>query len=450
MLRDGKAAVYRKYPFTVIVKAPEESAAPSPLRLKIDPGSRVTGLAIVNDAKAEIVWAGELTHKGTQIKAALDKRRQLRRGRRSRNLRYRPARFDNRGRGHCHGCGRNPAKNKDLCRPCAAKPRAERGPVLAARRLPPSLMSRVHNTETWVKRLRAAFPITAISVERVRFDTQLMENPDISGVEYQQGELAGYEVREYLLEKWGRQCAYCGKGNVPLEIEHIIPKSRNGSNRVSNLTIACEPCNKKKDKLTAEEFGHPKVQVQARLPLRDAAMMNATRYCIVDMLRETGLPVETGTGGRTKYQRTRGGFPKSHWADAAFVGESTPTRLRMGRGSVLEIRARSFGKVGRRQVIWVDASGFPRKDRGPKAGVRFFGWQTGDMVRDAAGQVGRLSVRASGSFLFTPRGGGKASTLNRKNIAALVSRCGSFEYSHERLEMVAAHSPESAVQKTAD
>ena len=31
-----------------------------------------------------------------------------------------------------------------------------------------------------------------------------MENAEISGVEYQQGELQGYEVREYLLEKWGR------------------------------------------------------------------------------------------------------------------------------------------------------------------------------------------------------------------------------------------------------
>ena len=55
---------------------------------------------------------------------------------------------------------------------------------------------------------------------------QLMANPEISGIEYQQGELQGYEVREYLLEKFGRKCAYCGAENVPLEVEHIIPKSR--------------------------------------------------------------------------------------------------------------------------------------------------------------------------------------------------------------------------------
>src|SRR5262249_52051827 len=59
------------------------------------------------------------------------------------------------------------------------------------------------------------------------------------GVLYQQGALAGYEVREYLPEKWGRKCAYCGAQNLPLQIEHLIPKERGGSNRISNLTLAC-------------------------------------------------------------------------------------------------------------------------------------------------------------------------------------------------------------------
>ncbi len=76
-------------------------------------------------------------------------------------------------------------------------------------------------------------------MELVRFDTQLMQNPEIGGVEYQQGQLQGYEIREYLLEKGGRKCADCGLVDAPLEVEHIIPKSWGGSNRVSNLTLAC-------------------------------------------------------------------------------------------------------------------------------------------------------------------------------------------------------------------
>ena len=208
MLKDGNAAIYRKHPFTIILPPARSQyllplfddeqpavagpVAPEKLRVKIDPGSRTTGLAVVNDARKEIVWAGELKHRGPEIKKALDARRALRRGRRNRHTRYRPARFNNR-----------------------SKPDGW---------LAPSLMSRVYNVETWVRRLRASFPIGAISMEMARFDTQLMQNPDISGVEYQQGELAGYEVREYLLEKWQRKCAYCGKTDVPLEIEHIVPR----------------------------------------------------------------------------------------------------------------------------------------------------------------------------------------------------------------------------------
>ncbi|HCF4344178.1 TPA: HNH endonuclease, partial [Pseudomonas aeruginosa] len=93
-----------------------------------------------------------------------------------------------------------------------------------------------------------------LAVERVKFDMQAIQNPEISGVQYQQGELAGYEVREYLLEKWGRCCAYCDAENTPLEIEHIVPRSAGGSDRVPNLTLACRPCNQRKGNQPVEVF----------------------------------------------------------------------------------------------------------------------------------------------------------------------------------------------------
>lgn len=85
-----------------------------------------------------------------------------------------------------------------------------------------------------------------------------------------------------------------------LEIEHIIPKSRGGTNRVSNLTVACHECNQNKCNLTAEEFGFPEIQEQAREPLKDAAIMNAVRWELYNKLKQTGLPIECGTGARTK------------------------------------------------------------------------------------------------------------------------------------------------------
>ena len=211
LLSTGQAAVFRRYPFTIILKKKVESPAVEPLRLKIDPGSKTTGLAIVNDASGEVVWAAELTHRGEAIKAVLDARRAVRNSRRRRKTRYRKPRFLNR-----------------------RKPKGW---------LPPSLLSRVANEETWAYRLVRFCFITAISQELARFDTQAMQNPEVSGVQYQQGTPQGYELREYLLEKWSRKCAYCGIGNVPLQIEHIIARARGGTDRTSNLTLSCEPCN---------------------------------------------------------------------------------------------------------------------------------------------------------------------------------------------------------------
>src|SRR5262245_1004056 len=205
LLTRGRAAVYRRFPFTIRLKEGEPTEEPEPLRLKIDPGSKTTGLAVVNDATGQVVWAAELIHRGQQVKARLDQRRRCRRSRRQRHTRYRPTRFLNRRR--------------------------------RAGWLPPSLESRISNTLTWVERLRRWRPIGAISLELVKFDTQKMQHPEILGVEYQQGTLAGYEIREYLLEKFGHKCAYCKATDVPLQIEHLVPKARDGSNRVSNLTI---------------------------------------------------------------------------------------------------------------------------------------------------------------------------------------------------------------------
>jgi 5-methylcytosine-specific restriction endonuclease McrA len=115
--------------------------------------------------------------------------------------------------------------------------------------LPPTIKAKADCVISWVEKLMRLCPITAISVETVRFDTQKLQNSEISGTEYQQGTLFGYEIREYLLAKFGHKCQYCqDKSKDPvLEIDHIIPESRGGSNRVSNLTLACHTCNQDKD-----------------------------------------------------------------------------------------------------------------------------------------------------------------------------------------------------------
>ncbi|MDZ4672167.1 MAG: RNA-guided endonuclease IscB [Phototrophicales bacterium] len=372
LLKSGKATVYHRYPFTIILKD-REGGNTQPIQIKIDPGSQTTGIAVVVEFKRGLccVWAGELTHRGQQIRDGLLSRRQLRRGRRTRKLRYRKARFDNRNRPDGW--------------------------------LAPSLMSRVYTIETWVKRLMRYVPVTHLAMELVKFDTQAMVNPEISGVDYQQGELWGYEVREYLLEKFGRKCVYCGIKDVPLEIEHIVPKSRGGSNRVSNLTLACHPCNQQKGNQTADEFGHPNVQRLAKAPLKDASAVNATRWKLYETLQGFRLPIEIGTGGRTKYNRAVQNYPKTHWLDAMCVGESGQVVFVSLNHQPLVIKA--VGR-GNRQMTKPDKYGFPRATRQRKK--VYFGFQTGDMAkaRVTSGKkegiyVGKVAVRASGSFNIT-------------------------------------------------
>jgi 5-methylcytosine-specific restriction endonuclease McrA len=372
LLNRGRAAVWLRYPFTIILTAGERAEESAPLRMKIDPGSKMTGLALVNDTTGHVVWAAELAHRGEQVKARLDQRRACRRSRRQRHTRYRPARFLNRRR--------------------------------RVGWLPPSLESRIANVVTWVNRLRCWCRVGAPSLELVKFDTQLLQNAEISGLEYQQGTLAGYEIREYLLEKFGRKCAYFKATNVPLQIEHIVPKVRHGSHRVSNRTIACKPCNDAKGTRTAEEFGYPQIQAQAKQPLRDAAAVNATRWALYHRLTALGLPLETGTGGETKWNRTRRELPKTHWMDAACVGASTPAPLRVAGIVPLCITATGHHS---RQMCRTDAQGFP--DKSAKATSVVGGLRTGDIVRavvpassvKAGVYVGRIAVRATGSCNIT-------------------------------------------------
>lgn len=369
LLKAGKAAVFRRYPFTIILKK-EVEANPEPIELKLDPGSKVTGIALKQGD--QIIFGAELQHRGQQIKDALLSRRQLRRGRRNRKTRYRKARFLNRTRPNGW--------------------------------LAPSLQHRVDTVLTWVERFRKLTPIGSITQELVRFDLQLMQNPEISGVEYQQGELRGYEVKEYLLEKWGRKCAYCGAESTPLEVEHIHPRSKGGSDRVSNLTLACVHCNQVKGNQLIEKFLSDKpdllkrILAQAKAPLKDAAAVNSTRWALFKALKSTGLPVTTGTGGQTKYNRTRLNLPKSHWLDAACVGQVD--LLEVLTSKPLLIAAKGHGT---RQMCGTNKRGFPTRHR---SRVQIHkGFQTGDIVKATvtAGKkvgsyVGRVLCRASGSF----------------------------------------------------
>ncbi|MFC4896296.1 RNA-guided endonuclease IscB [Streptosporangium amethystogenes subsp. fukuiense] len=383
LLATGRAVVARHTPFVIRLK--DRSVADSTVagvQVGIDPGSRHTGLAVFTDHEGSRAgrYAIQLDHRGALIRDRLAARAALRRGRRSRNLRHRAPRFLNR-----------------------TKPQGW---------LAPSLRHRVETTMSWVARLTRWAPVTAVHVEKVSFDTHaLSAGRPLEGAEYQQGTLAGYEVREYLLAKWGRACAYCGASGVPLNLDHIHPRSRGGSDRISNLTLACIGCNQTKNATPVQEFLKDKpallakILKQAKAPLRDAAAVNTTRWALWQALKATGLPVAGASGGRTKWNRSRTGAAKSHTLDALHVGSlDTVTTW---PSTVLVAKATGRGTYCRTRT---DRYGFPRLRLPRTKHVK--GFATGDLVRatvptgkKAGVHTGRVAVRTTGSFNITTRHG---------------------------------------------
>ena len=373
LLKRGKAKIFRFKPFTIILTQREGGDIQS-IECKIDPGSKKSGIALVGNFKRgkKVIFAINLEHKAILVIKALLARRASRRSRRNRKTRYRAPRFNNRTR--------------------------------KSNWLPPSMNSRIQNIYYWTSKLIKITPISSIVVETMRFDTQKIQNPEISKTEYQQGELFGYEIREYVLEKFKHTCVYCGAKDISLEIDHIVPKSRGGSNCVSNLTLSCNECNIKKANKPIEEFVTNKEKLNAILlyakkPLSDAAAMNSSRYIIGEALKVLELPITFFSGGLTKYNRTDQGYKKDHWIDAACVGE---TGADVHIPSLVPLEVIAIGR-GTRQMCRVNRYGFPRSRAKSQKQVQ--GFQSGDIVKAVVTKgkkigtyIGNVAVRKTGNF----------------------------------------------------
>lgn len=385
LLARGRARVVKVIPF--VIRLTDRLVANSecqPIHLKLDPGSVTTGMALVRESieiepatqesvsTLHVLSLIELVHRGKQISEALTQRRAFRHTRRGRKTRYRPARFLNR-----------------------AKPKGW---------LAPSLQHRVNSTVNWVTRLMKWVPVTQIVQELVKFDTQKMQDPTIQGREYQRGTLFEQEVRSYVLLRDNYQCVYCDAKHVPFNLDHVLPKSKGGSNRVSNLVTACIPCNQQKDAIPVAEFLRKdpirlkKVLAQCKVSLRDTSAVNSTKQALLKSLQALDLPMVTGSGAMTAYNRKQLGLPKTHALDAVCVGQVQA--VQNWQQSTLQIKCTGRGAYKRTRL---DQYGFPRGKLMRQKHVK--GFQTGDRVKAVVTQgkkqgsyVGRVAVRASGSF----------------------------------------------------
>ena len=369
LLFTKQAVIHKRFPFTIRLRNDNAVLKDRNYTIKLDPGSRITGVAIT-DNKDSVVMLAEIEHRGHIIKKNLDSRRAVRRSRRQRKTRYRPARFQNRTRPEGW--------------------------------LAPSIKSRADNVINFVKKYKKLLNITKVMIENVSFDTAQMSSDDhLIGTDYQQGPLYDTNLKEFIFSKTKGRCSYCGEKAE--EIDHIIPRAKGGSNSTYNLTPACRSCNEKKSNLSLKEFGklmnkdyshlEPK-----KLP-KDAAIVQSARNYMVKEITKIIPDTTTYDAWMTKYNRNQLGLSKQHYYDALSVGE-IPSKFNFLTDKILLISAKGRGS---RQMCRMDSYGFPRTSAKSSKSVK--GFQTGDIVKAIVPKgskqgeyLGKVAVRSSGYF----------------------------------------------------
>ncbi len=430
LMEKHMAVIYRRFPCVAILTKRDvhDLTDVRTFRIKIDPGAKHTGIAIVCNETNEVMLFLQVKHRGERVKADLDTRRAARRNRRNRECRYRRCKYKT---------GLFDSSREDSW-------------------LPPSVKSTADNVITIVARLKRWVNITNCGVEAVRFDTQLLDDPDIEGVEYQQGELFGYELREYLLDKYGHVCQYCGGKSEDdiLEWEHIIPGSRGGSNSVKNATLSCRKCNQEKGRLKPDEWAKriksktvltelDKARLQGIKQVMEGKIQRSNRYCAwVSSSRRYlerhlfGLfaDVECSSGGRTKYNRTYLDLPKDHHYDALCVGtipkEGFVDRTN-GYALMIEAKGRGSRLRGNTNTCGIIVTKYRNRHKTHQ------GFMSGDIVEASAPKgkhmgryTGRITIRSSGNFGLVDTGGNRHD-INCKYMTVLQKADG-YSYHYER------------------
>lgn len=281
LLRDKKAKVVKKIPFTIqLLFDCEENV--QPISLGIDAGSKHIGVSDTTESKVLYEADVELRN---DIVDLISTKREARRTRRNRKTRYRKVRFNNRKR--------------------------EEG------WLSPSVRQKIKTHLQIVRNVYKILPVFTITVETASFDIQKIKNPDIQGGGYQHGDqLNFWNTREYVLWRDNHTCQCCkGKSGDKILNVHHIESRKIGGDAPNNLITLCETCH------TGYHKGSvilPK-NVKRGASFKDATFMNIMRWAFYGELKENYPNVHMTFGYITKNNRIKNGLPKDHFIDARCI-----------------------------------------------------------------------------------------------------------------------------------
>ena len=281
LLKEGKAKVVRKEPFTIQLLY-GSSGYKQPITLGVDAGSKTVGLSATTENKE--LFAAEVEIRD-DIPKLISQKRQYRKGRRFRKTRYRKPRFLNR----VH------SKNKGW--------------------LAPSVEHKIKSHIKLIDLVHSILPITKIVVEVANFDIQKIKNPYIEGKQYQQGEqLDFWNVREYVLRRDNYTCQHCkGKTKDKRLNVHHIESRQIGGNAPNNLITLCETCHKD------YHDGKIKLNFKRGQKFKDATFMGIMRWTLYNRLKTLYPNIHLTYGYITKNTRIQNGLPKTHRIDALCI-----------------------------------------------------------------------------------------------------------------------------------
>lgn len=283
LLKDGKAKVKRRTPFTIKLLDQPETTYTQPLTLGIDTGSSVIGSAVATD-EGEVVYLSEVTVRN-DIATTMKERAKYRRNRRNRKTRYRKPRWLNR-------------KNS-----------------IKTGRFLPTMRSKIDAHLKEIRFVQSLLPISKIILETGAFDPHALKNPAVLKHKwlYQKGINYGFaNTKAYVLTRDNYTCQHCkGKSkDNRLEVHHIVFRSQNGSDEEENLIVLCKTCHDAlhEGAITLKRNGKRKGT------LNHATQMNSIRLQLLKRVE-----AEETFGFITKEHRQLAGLPKEHCFDAVMI-----------------------------------------------------------------------------------------------------------------------------------
>ena len=380
LLNNGLAKVVKRCPFTIQLLYNSNSYI-QPISLGVDAGSKVIGISATTETKE--LYAAEVELRN-DIVDLISTKREFRCTRRNRKTRYRAPRFNNR-------------KNK-------------KDGWLA-----PSVQHKIDTHIRVVDDVCKILPITNIIVEVASFDIQKIKNPDIQGIEYQQGEqLDFWNTREYVFFRDNHTCQCCkGKSKDQRLNVHHIESRKTGGNAPNNLITLCETCHM--------AYHQGKIELPKRIKrgmaFRDTTFMGIMRWAFYNQLKERYGDIVSYTFGYiTKNARITNNLPKTHCVDARCI--SGNPNVKPLDYYYYQKKVRNHNRSLHKSTIL--EGGIRKSNQAPKC---VFGYQLFDKVLYSGIECYIFGRRSSGYFDLRLIDGTKVSACaNYKNLKLLEKR----------------------------